>query len=655
MPDFFDVSSGGAGKSSAVASRPKPSQKQLVSTLATVKKQRMMKAKSNGLETPHNCILCPKGDDCKEVKFSRKESAEYCWPAGTGWQNPYFHLKQCCYHGNETAMLQDYWATIDRRNGFVTASGATSVYSTRVQAIHDWIELIVAKDLPLSVVEDKTFRSFSKHSGEPITRAYLKKVMFKMVQLIEPTIGQLMQDAGIGAIMYDGWTKDSVHYIGIIACFMRQFPVYKYGKMVEYKQELEQILLSVAPMVRDPSTIDDPDYDEDQVDVLACEFNASQQLKHFERILPMYGHDFHEWCVCLLGDNASVNLKTAELAEMPHIGCKNHKLNLEVNNMVKRNDARLDALLNKLQRLMTNLKTMKNSASLKTFTPLKPQLYNKTRWSGKYKVIRKFVKIRSALLHMSEDDNNEFVLEPALRTNTLLEKAVAYKKMLQSIDYTTRFLQHKGISLFRAQDALNDLVEFVKEGNAASPTMQHPLKHCKLEDKWIGRDSAKLASPHFHNGIIKLQSKMTGALTEEEKEAVARLKTSSSTTSTTSSDDSPGRFDMANRLAKRQKTAASVTDGYANADFVLGSCAEIERVWSSAERILRKTRYSLTPIYFETILLLKYNRKFWDMELVSKAIRCVQVEDHTNRLADELAAVEIQCVDEDASDDERFE
>jgi hypothetical protein len=109
-------------------------------------------------------------------------------------------------------------------------------------------------------------------------------------------------------------------------------------------------------------------------------------------------------------------------------------------------------------------------------------------------------------------------------------------------------------------------------------------------------------------------------------------------------------------LAKRQKTEeTSSNDGYANANFILGSCAEIERVWSSAERILQKTRYSLTPIYFESILFLKYNRKFWDMELVSKAIRCVQAEDHMNRLDNELAAVEIQCVNDDDSDDELFE
>jgi hypothetical protein len=147
---------------------------------------------------------------------------------------------------------------------------------------------------------------------------------------------------------------------------------------------------------------------------------------------------------------------------------------------------------------------------------------------------------------------------------------------------------------------------------------------------------------------------MAGALTEEEQDAVARLKISSSTVSAPG-EDSPGGFDIMRSLAKKQKIEATVMDGYANANFVLGSCAEIERVWSSAERILQKTRYSLTPIYFESILFLKYNRMYWDMALVSKAIRCVQAEDHMNRLADELAAVEIQRVNDDDSDDERFE
>ena len=42
-----------------------------------------------------------------------------------------------------------------------------------------------------------------------------------------------------------------------------------------------------------------------------------------------YGVEFADWAAALIGDNASVHIKTAELDKKPHVlGCKNHKLNL---------------------------------------------------------------------------------------------------------------------------------------------------------------------------------------------------------------------------------------------------------------------------------------------------------------------------------------
>ena len=66
------------------------------------------------------------------------------------------------------------------------------------------------------LVEDKkTFRFFSKHEVS-IGHKKMKKVMFKNVELVE----KQMKAAGIGALMHDAWTKDSIHCLGIIASYM---------------------------------------------------------------------------------------------------------------------------------------------------------------------------------------------------------------------------------------------------------------------------------------------------------------------------------------------------------------------------------------------------------------------------------------------------
>ena len=65
-----------------------------------------------------------------------------------------------------------------------------------------------------------------------------------------------------------------------------------------------------------------------------------------------------------------------------------------------------------LQSWMVQLKTIKNSAALKKFTSLRSTLYNQTRWSGKFHVVDKFLKIRQPFLDMHHDDSNPFTLDP---------------------------------------------------------------------------------------------------------------------------------------------------------------------------------------------------------------------------------------------------
>jgi hypothetical protein len=53
--------------------------------------------------------------------------------------------------------------------------------------------------------------------------------------------GIACHEAKFGAIMYDGWTKDSIHYIGIIGSFMR---AYRIRKKNEGKRHWKRSLFS---------------------------------------------------------------------------------------------------------------------------------------------------------------------------------------------------------------------------------------------------------------------------------------------------------------------------------------------------------------------------------------------------------------------------
>jgi len=56
------------------------------------------------------------------------------------------------------------------------------------------------------------------------------------------------------------------------------------------------------------------------------------------------------------------------------------------------------------------------------------------------------------------------------------------------------------------------------------------------------------------------------------------------------------------------------TSAYINCNFIFGSCAEVERLWSIAKHILKDNRKGvLDPVVFEIIILLKLNRRLWNI------------------------------------------
>ncbi len=115
------------------------------------------------------------------------------------------------------------------------------------------------------------------------------------------------------------------------------------------------------------------DYDEDSNGDEATTFNAEAHLQCFSEMLQFYGQDFKEWCVRLIADNANTYLRAAKLAGVPHVGCASHKLNVEVNAVVRRHadlHHTIDAVHEKMKAAKTKLKTQLFRAILPTSSPL---------------------------------------------------------------------------------------------------------------------------------------------------------------------------------------------------------------------------------------------------------------------------------------------
>ncbi len=146
--------------------------------------------------------------------------------------------------------------------------------------------------------------------------------MFTIVEIVESKIEADMEQTK-GAVIYDGWTNNSTHFMGIFAVYMRKISIFR-NSMVQYEKELACPLLSARPMAAV-----DADEGDDTVT-----FSAKVHGHFFEDIFSFYGVNVHEWVVCELADNCIRNKCTADFLEIPHVGSNNHKLNLEVRHMM---------------------------------------------------------------------------------------------------------------------------------------------------------------------------------------------------------------------------------------------------------------------------------------------------------------------------------
>jgi hypothetical protein len=53
-------------------------------------------------------------------------------------------------------------------------------------------------------------------------------------------------------------------------------------------------------------------------------------------------------------------------------------------------------------------------------------------------------------------------------------------------------------------------------------------------------------------------------------------------------------------------------------------------------------RYSTTPMNFEAICFLKFNRKWWDMSTIARSVRAVQQVGSTNKRMEEAEEEELE-------------
>lgn len=190
---------------------------------------------------------------------------------------------------------------------------------------------------------------------------------------------------------------------------------------------------------------------------------------------------------------------------------------------------------------------------------------------------------------------------------------------LGEINIVAKALQRRGLSLEGCRYFLDTLTTTILK-QRDNPNA--PFYKCSLNDDYIKLHSRHSPSSVFESGVIKIQRGEYDAMSVQEQEACADLKIPFPETGEDSElpSDEEEPMSMCDIIRQPKRQRREPHQPYMNSQFILGSSAEIERLFSIAGGILADNRQGLTPLLFESLLFLKVNRKYWDMRTVITAM-----------------------------------
>ena len=141
----------------------------------------------------------------------------------------------------------------------------------------------------------------------------------------------------------------------------------------------------------------------------------------------------------------------------------------------------LKQILESVQSTMRQCKkSLKNAAVLRNLSTLKPIACDKTRWSGKHDVLKRFIRIREDLIKTADDENTTLEVNS---TMGFLNKVKRHQKALARVQIETKEMQTQFHSLSSCRADLDLLLEDI---NSHKTEVGHDLYQCKLGNKYIG-------------------------------------------------------------------------------------------------------------------------------------------------------------------------
>lgn len=256
--------------------------------------------------------------------------------------------------------------------------------------------------------------------------------------------------------------------------------------------------------------------------------------------------------------------------------------------MVSRHTA-LHRSLEKVHDTMSDCKRrITNRSMLRNLTDLSPVIANATRWSGKYLMLQRFVDLYDTLVEVVEAEGSTVRMD---KSAGFLQQVKCFTEMLGEINVVTKELKTRGATLSDCRLAVDMLMDVVKTSRADSGS---PFYGCKLGTTYISTDSYISTESSFECAVVKIQRNEASSLSAAELNACKNFKLHKTNTPSSTIRE---RSTIAEKLAEKKRRRLDDSDKYMNCSFILGSVAEVERLWSIAGNLLANNRKKMSPYY----------------------------------------------------------
>ena len=520
----------------------------------------------------YECILC--GMQRRQVD-------------GHGASNLKRHLNTCC-------TAKDTWEKRLRMGEFLQAKGrrqkTLTGFTIDPEAI--FLRLVIEDQMPFSICQSPSIRRLCTGLKVP-HRSSLVKTMFEVYLNCKEKLRIELQGINKFALMFDGWSRHTKHYVAIVICY----PL--------LNKPYNERLLCFRTLPREVS------------------MTSADHLELFSEVMQDYGLLLSN-CVALVGDHASVNKKLAEKLKIPLVGCLSHRLNLGVKKVMKA-DKQLSKCLKKVHNFMLFLKTNKGAAHLEKEAQGKPGFKavteNRTRWTSSFQMLERYVKqeeeglvrkltmARRGIVDKSEYKRAELSQTENLR---VIDEA---RKMKDILHKATTLLQARGLSASRGK-VIIDMV-----------TTNYPALATFFEN-------FDVPCPSFENALVKLQRNESDDLTKDEIHAVRRLVISKGSRAKAKKQKEAVSLSFEELVAQSEQALklGSSADRYMDTNFIPATSVTVERIFSMAKHFYSDMRARLSKHNLEALVFMKFNHALYAANIKKGKSEQEQVDLELSRL-----------------------